>query len=139
MQVCAHLCTCSSVLRSPNSRKNSVSEGNCAGSKKCNRLNNSSTVFCKGVPVKSTLCSCNWKERWLTGSSLSFGNYPFEKESIVHCLLYTSQYCVQCTVAKFWKVEKAVLSCSKEGWFYFQKVTGHQKNLNSKIKYQIIW
>lgn len=52
------LFTCSSVFRSPNSSKKAVSEGNCDGSRKLSRLKSSSTEFCKGVPVSSTLCSC---------------------------------------------------------------------------------
>lgn len=50
--------TCSSVLRSPNSSRKVVSDGNCRGSRKFNKLNNSSTEFCRGVPVSRTLCSC---------------------------------------------------------------------------------
>lgn len=52
--------TCSSVLRSPNSSRKVLSDGNCRGSRKFNKLNNSSTEFCRGVPVSRTLCSC-WK------------------------------------------------------------------------------
>lgn len=49
--------TCSSVFTSPNSSRKVVSEENCAGSRKLSRLNSSSTEFCSGVPVSSTLCS----------------------------------------------------------------------------------
>lgn len=55
--------TCSSVLRSPKSLRNSDSEGNCEGSKKWSKLNSSSTVFCNGVPVSSTLCSYKWRKQ----------------------------------------------------------------------------
>lgn len=49
--------TCSSVFRSPNSSRKVVSEGNWSGSRKLSRLKSSSTEFCSGVPVNSTLCS----------------------------------------------------------------------------------
>ncbi|TNN29326.1 hypothetical protein EYF80_060527 [Liparis tanakae] len=40
---------------SPNSSRKVLSEGNCSGSRKFSRLNNSSTEFCRGVPVSRTL------------------------------------------------------------------------------------
>ena len=49
--------TCSSDFRSPNCCRNATWEGNVFGSRKLSRLNSSSTLFCSGVPVRSTLCS----------------------------------------------------------------------------------
>lgn len=49
--------TWSSVLSSPNCWRNNGNDENLEGSKKLRRLNSSSTLFCNGVPVNSTLCS----------------------------------------------------------------------------------
>ena len=49
--------TCSSVFRSPNFSMKVLSMGNFAGSRKFSKLNNSSTLFCSGVPVSNTLNS----------------------------------------------------------------------------------
>jgi hypothetical protein len=57
-----------------------VSEGKRLGSKKCSRLKSSSTVFCSGVPVSSTLCSySNMQSKW--------PNY--DKNSIDKCFSLT--------------------------------------------------
>ena len=64
------LLTCSSVFRSPNSSKKAVSEGNCDGSRKLSKLKSSSTEFCKGVPVSSTLCSCTKEHCIMSGGGL---------------------------------------------------------------------
>lgn len=48
-----------SVLRAPNSWRNASLLVNCSGSRKLSRENSSFTLFCKGVPDNSTLCS--WK------------------------------------------------------------------------------
>ena len=49
--------TCSSDFRSPNCCRKAMWEGKVVGSRKLSKLNNSSTLFCSGVPVRSTLCS----------------------------------------------------------------------------------
>lgn len=67
-------CTCSSVFRSPNSSRKAVSEGNCCGSRKFKRLKSSSTEFCRGVPVSSTLCSWVYTENRLKADPLVRSN-----------------------------------------------------------------
>lgn len=80
--------TCSSVFRSPNSCMKVVSEGKRLGSKKWSRLKSSSTVFCRGVPVSSTLCSCGNTRKatdWIATEAASQTQSLFFQTSI--CLL----------------------------------------------------
>lgn len=102
--------TCSSVFRSPKSLRNSDSEGNWEGSKKWSRLNSSSTVFCNGVPVSNTLCSCKREDRicrdpikYAVSFSLSTGNgSDFCLNFSFSCLLINKKPFKKCPYLIYW-------------------------------------
>lgn len=62
---CFNFSTCPSVFKFPNSMRKASWQGNWAGSRKFSKLNNSSTLFCSGVPVRRILCSCKLTKRYL--------------------------------------------------------------------------
>lgn len=122
------LFTCSSVFRSPNSSKKAVSEGNCDGSRKLSRLKSSSTEFCKGVPVSSTLCSCmnsqHGMNRVWTTETAGFG----EKMMPGHSGLYWWQFCF----ARWWYF---IINIGKRQRLVITHVTRQNKcdNINKQI------